>query len=43
MKAWQQLGANIILLVISSVLVADISINEDAMLLVLTGLCTVIL
>jgi hypothetical protein len=43
MNAWQQLGANLILLIVSSVLVADVSINEDAMLLVLTGLCTVIL
>jgi hypothetical protein len=43
MTTWQHLGANIILLVVSSILVADVSISEEAMLLVLTGLCTVIL
>lgn len=43
MSAWRHLGANIILLVVTSVLIADVSISEEAMLLILTGLCTVIL
>lgn len=40
---WQQLAANLVLLVVSSILVADVSVSEEAMLLVLTGLCVVIL
>lgn len=43
MSSWWQLGSNIIILVVSSVLVADISIGEETMLLLLTGLSTVIL
>jgi len=36
-------GANLVLLVVASVLVADVSLSEETMLLVLTGLCTIIL
>lgn len=43
MHMWQQLAANLVLLVVSSILVADVSVSEEAMLLVLTGLCVVIL
>ncbi len=40
---WRALASDIILLVVASVLVADVSIGEEGMLLLLTGLCTVLL
>lgn len=40
---WTALASNVLLLIVASVLVADVSMAEESMLLVLTGLCAVIL
>lgn len=40
---WMALASNTILLIVASVLVADVSVREEDMLLLLTGLCTIIL
>ena len=39
---WCTLAVNIVLLTVSSVLVADVKMSEDVMVLVLTGLCVII-
>ena len=40
---WLALASNLVLFIVASVLVADVSVGEEDMLLLLTGLCTVIL
>jgi hypothetical protein len=40
---WQTLACNAVLLIVSSVLVADVSMSEETVLLVLTGLTVVLL
>ena len=42
MWAWVGLLPNIVLLVVASVLVADVAMGEDSVVLILTGLCTLI-
>lgn len=43
MSPWWALASNTILLIVSSILVADVSMGEEIMLLVLTGLATIVL
>jgi hypothetical protein len=40
---WRVLAVNVTLLVVASVLVADVSMSEDLVVFVLTGLCVLIL
>jgi hypothetical protein len=39
---WRTLAVNVTLLVVSSVLVADVKMSEEMMVLVLTGLCVIL-
>jgi len=40
---WGALACHVVLLVVSAVFVADVSLSEEAVLLVLAGLCSVLL
>lgn len=43
MMMWRALACHVVLLIVSAIFVADVSLSEEAVLLVLTGLCAVVL